>query len=60
MDSNACFATRTWGITDFLAKEFEKVDIVFKKAQADCAKVELALAKATKANETLLQSAKNS
>lgn len=60
MDFIACFTTRTWGISDFWAKEFEKVNVESKKAEVECAKAKQALVEATKANETLLQFIKDS
>lgn len=60
MDCIACFMTRTWGIAEFQAEKFEKVDVESKNAQSQCAKAEQALSKAIKANKTSLQSAEDS
>lgn len=60
MDFISCFMTRTWGIADLWAKEFEKVNVESEKAQVECAKAKQALVEATKANETLLQFIKDS
>ena len=60
MDSIANFQVRTWRIVDFWANEFEKTVTKSNKAQTELDKVEQALVKATRGNETLLQSIEES
>ncbi|KAG5034635.1 hypothetical protein GLYMA_04G106600v4 [Glycine max] len=60
MDSIACFAVRSWSITEFWGDEIERVEAECQKGQVNCAKAEQALVEADCANKTLLRSTEES